>query len=248
MDHGWSAEEPVGGFAVVLVRSGVFRRRVDGVELLADRMVGYCERPGSVQQIAHPFGGDTCTAIGLSEKVLGSLIDPDRFRSDSPLLITPVFDLAHRALLKSIRQRVDQGELVEQATCLAGHLLESGHEGPQAARSSPAALHARLADRVREALGGDPHLGLNELASVNGVSIYHLSRVFRAVTGMTLSRYRIRLRARLAIDRIANGEQNLALLAADLGFADQAHMTRTLRLETELTPGQLRKALLNFEP
>lgn len=29
---GWSPEEAVTGFAVVLVRSGLFRRRVDGVE------------------------------------------------------------------------------------------------------------------------------------------------------------------------------------------------------------------------
>ena len=208
-------------------------------------MVGYCESPGSVQQIAHPCGGDTCTAIGLSEQVLGSLIDPDRFRPGSLLLVTPVFDLAHRSLLKSIRQRADQAELVEQATLLAGHLLEFGQETPQTARPSTAALYRRLTDRVREALGEDPHLGLTELASMNAVSIYHLSRVFRAVTGTTLSRYRTRLRAHLAIDRIANGERNLSLLAADVGFADQSHMTRTLRLETELTPGRLRSVLID---
>jgi hypothetical protein len=35
-----------------------------------------------------------------------------------------------------------------------------------------------------------------------------------------------------------------ALLATEVGFSDQAHMTRTLRAETELTPGRLRTVLL----
>jgi AraC-like DNA-binding protein len=245
MEHEWSAEEPVGSFAVVLVRSGVFRRRVNGVELLVDRMVGYCELPGSTQQIAHPCGGDTCTAIELSEHELGSLIDPDRFRPGAPLLVAPFIDLAHRLLIKSIRQGADQAELGERATLLAGCLIESEHETPQTARPRRAALYRQLTDRVREALSDDPHLGLTELASMNKVSIFHLSRVFRAVSGTTLSRYRTRLRARLAMDRIANGERNLAHLAADVGFADQAHMTRTLRHETKLTPGRLRSVLVN---
>jgi hypothetical protein len=60
---GWSPEEPVTGLAIVLVRSGIFRRRVNGVDLVVDSMVAYLERPGTVQQIAHPVGGDLCTVI-----------------------------------------------------------------------------------------------------------------------------------------------------------------------------------------
>lgn len=243
MDHGWSAAEPVGGFAVVLVRQGVFRRRSDGVELLADPMVGYCEYPGSEQQIAHPHGGDICTAIELPMRVLGSLADPNRFRPGSPLLVAPILDLAHRSLLRSVQQGVDSVEVAEDAILLVGHLLESVEDTPSRMRPTTATLYRRITNGVRQDLGTDPHLGLEELAVRNTVSIYQLSRAFRAVTGTTFSRYRTRLRARLAIDRIANGERHLAHLAAELGFADQAHMTRALRMETEFTPGDLRSIL-----
>ena len=86
-------------------------------------------------------------------------------------------------------------------------------------------------------------MGLDDLAQAAGVSAYHLSRTFRRVTGLTMSRYRTRLRLRQAMERLAAGEDDLAGLAADLGFADQAHLTRALGAETGTTPAALRRAL-----
>jgi AraC-like DNA-binding protein len=53
----------------------------------------------------------------------------------------------------------------------------------------------------------------------------------------------MRLRVRAALERLAGGERQLARLAADLGFADQAHLTRAVRAETGATPSALRGAL-----
>nr|WP_231921066.1 AraC family transcriptional regulator [Micromonospora narathiwatensis] len=39
------------------------------------------------------------------------------------------------------------------------------------------------------------------------------------------------------------GVDSLAGLAAELGFADQAHLTRTVRAQLGHTPGQLRRLL-----
>jgi AraC-like DNA-binding protein len=75
------------------------------------------------------------------------------------------------------------------------------------------------------------------------VSPTHLSRTFRHETGSSLTRYRNRLRVSHALDRIEGGEDNLAVLAADLGFADQAHFIRTMREHTGHTPGKLRAVL-----
>src|SRR5262249_14084399 len=72
---------------------------------------------------------------------------------------------------------------------------------------------------------------LTTMARMIGVSPHHLSRVFHQETGQTLARYRNRLRVRAALDRIEGGERNLAGLAADLGFSDHAHLTRTVRSE-----------------
>jgi AraC-like DNA-binding protein len=76
--------------------------------------------------------------------------------------------------------------------------------------------------------------------------------VFRAQTGHTIARHRMRLRVRAALDRLGGGGAHaaegggsveLARLAFELGFADQAHMTRVVRAETGATPSALRAAL-----
>jgi Helix-turn-helix domain len=47
--------------------------------------------------------------------------------------------------------------------------------------------------------------------------------------GVSVTRYRNRVRVARALDRLEHGEDSLAALAADLGFADQAHLCRTVR-------------------
>jgi AraC-like DNA-binding protein len=100
-----------------------------------------------------------------------------------------------------------------------------------------------MADGVREILAENPERSLPDLARELAVSPHHLSRIFAAETGCTISRHRMRLRARSALEQLARGEQDLARLAAELGFADQSHLCRVLRSETGHTPSALRHIL-----
>jgi AraC-like DNA-binding protein len=113
------------------------------------------------------------------------------------------------------------------------------------ASGRPATVLARkrVVGEAREALVETPRAGVIELARRVAVSPHHLSRVFRTETGETISRYRNRLRVRLALERLASGEPCLARLAADLGFADQGHLARVVRRELGATPSLLREAL-----
>ena len=241
--HGrWSAEEPLTSLSVVLVRSGLFRRRVEGVESVAEPTAGYLQRPGSIQQVAHPCGGDRSTVITPSPLILGTLADHDL--ADQPLFTSPAVDMAHRVLVARARQGADRFELAERATALTGGLLLAlASDRAGAARPATGTRARQLADQARQLLAEHTNLGLDDLARAAGVSAYHLSHTFRRVTGLTLSHYRIRLRLRRAMERLAAGESDLAGLAADLGFADQAHLTRALRAETGTTPGALRTLL-----
>jgi AraC-like DNA-binding protein len=99
-----------------------------------------------------------------------------------------------------------------------------------------------VVSQAKAALAADPRLGLVELSRVTGCSPHHLSRVFARLTGLTVSQYRNRLRVSLALERVAGGERDLAGLAGDLGFADHAHLTRTVRAATGRTPSALRAA------
>jgi AraC-like DNA-binding protein len=96
---------------------------------------------------------------------------------------------------------------------------------------------------AREVIAGNPRVGLVELARSVAISPHHLSRIFSHCTGESISRYRNRIRVRFALDRLADGEESLAQLAADLGFADQAHLTRVIRSEVNQAPSHLRPLL-----
>jgi AraC-like DNA-binding protein len=100
-----------------------------------------------------------------------------------------------------------------------------------------------LADDAREALALELSLTLPALGRRIGAAPHHLSRVFKAHTGHTITEHRRRQRARAALERLAAGDSDLARIAADVGFADQAHLTRTIRAQTGTTPSALRAAL-----
>jgi AraC-like DNA-binding protein len=229
--------------AVVFVRRGCFSRTADGVEALLDPTTAYCMNPGEEQRYDHPHShGDDCTAVFLAPAIVADLRREARLPSGA-LHVAPAVDLEHRLLVRATREP-DRHELVERAIALATAALTQ----PPARRSSgrrPTAARAQaaLARDAREALAHDPEASLGELATTLAVSPHHLSRVFRSQTGETISRHRMRLRTRAALERLAGGERDLGRLAADVGFADQSHLCRVIRRETGHTPAALRSAL-----
>jgi AraC-like DNA-binding protein len=76
------------------------------------------------------------------------------------------------------------------------------------------------------------------------VSPFRLSRAFSREMGVPLTRYRNRVRVAQVLDRLEQGEDSLARLATDLGFADQAHLCRTTRQHLGQTRTALRHVLL----
>lgn len=237
--------EQTDGPALVFVRRGCFVRSADGIETLLDPTAAYCINPGQEQRYDHPHGqGDDCTALFLSPSLLASLWGGDPTLPAGSLSASPTIDLEHRLLLSDSRRGTDPHELVERAIALTVRTLER-IDAQRVAAGRPATVRARraLADGVREALVHDPDHSLTDLARSLAVSSHHLSRVFRSLTGRTISHHRMRLRARNALERLAGGEHDLARLAADAGFADQSHLCRVLRQETGHSPSALRHAL-----
>lgn len=112
--------------------------------------------------------------------------------------------------------------------------------GARAPRSEAALVAA-----ARQAMSdGHPASdGLLPLAELLGVSPYSLSRSFTREMGVSVTRYRNRVRIGRALDRLEGGEGSLGALVADLGFADQAHLCRTMRQHLGHTPTALRRLL-----
>lgn len=82
-------------------------------------------------------------------------------------------------------------------------------------------------------------LPLNALAKRLDVSPYHLCRAFRRQSGWTLSEYRLQLRLRMSLERIASG-QSLADLAFELGFSSHSHFGAAFRRVFGVPPTAIR--------
>ena len=128
--------------------------------------------------------------------------------------------------------------LVERAMLQAA----SGHRRHQA--SAVSSHHRSLSRDVEVVLSGefDQPLSLTDLARRVGASVYHLCRVFRAVTGSTMHQYRQRLRLRAALEAVTCGRATLTQIAVNLGFPSHSHFTRAFRLEFGVLPSALRRS------
>ncbi len=231
--------------ALVLVRRGCFERSVEGVVALLDPTVAYFMEPGEEERFRHPQrSGDDCTAIVLDPALAASIGGGEPTLPRDPLPIPPPLDLAHRLLLAGADRGVDPETLTERAISVAAAALEQiDPERVVAGRPATARARRAIVADARELLAADPGCSLPQLARSLAVSPHHLSRIFRAVTGHTISRHRMRLRARAAVERLAGGEDDLARLAADVGFADQSHLCRVVRAETGQVPSELRTSI-----
>ncbi|MFD9905049.1 helix-turn-helix domain-containing protein [Streptomyces sp. NPDC059063] len=91
-------------------------------------------------------------------------------------------------------------------------------------------IHDNLAARVT----------LEDLAAVAGISASHFTRAFRASTGESPHRYVTQRRLDRARKALLTTDAPIADIALELGFADQSHLTRTMRQHTGVTPRTLR--------
>ncbi len=244
--RGYDADEEETAHVLVMVRRGAFLRRSEGREVLLDPTTAYLSGPGVVEQFAHPFaGGDACTAIGLAPELLASLSggDPDLVAGALP--VDGGSELALRRVTRLARRGEDaEGALAEAVVGLLSRLV-GGLSPPRAdsGRPATAAARRRLLAEARAELEVDPTVGLVPLARKLGCSPHHLSRIFSELTGAGFARYRNRLRLSTALERLEQGEDDLAGLAAELGFADHAHLTRTVRALVGTPPQAVRRLL-----
>jgi AraC-like DNA-binding protein len=88
-----------------------------------------------------------------------------------------------------------------------------------------------------------PDLSLAKWAEQHGLHPASLSRGFRQQFEVTPAQFRLIARTRRAIDRVIETGTALAAVAAAEGFADQAHMTRSIMRQTGRSPRALRHEL-----
>ena len=160
------------------------------------------------------------------------------------------FDPQARSLVLTLAEEAaagsPSGELFAETLTRALLLrLHAAHGDPPPAR--PAAHRAglsgaslrRVLDRLHGDLARSP--SIRELAALARLSPDHFARAFRRSVGLPPHRYLLQLRVDAAKQRLLSSEQDLALLAIELGFTDQSHFQNVFRRFTGSTPLRFRR-------
>jgi AraC-like DNA-binding protein len=132
------------------------------------------------------------------------------------------------------------------ARALAGQLRDAG-DVPRAIALLETFFLARLGRTdarvdaaVRAIASTEGRVGIGGLGRKSGASARNLSRLFGDCVGIPPKRFARIVRAQAALRRLAEvPAPDLAAIAADLGFADHAHMTREVRAVAGASPARL---------
>lgn len=84
------------------------------------------------------------------------------------------------------------------------------------------------------------NMSVTEIARNTGVHRVHLTRVFQAHFGVSVTQYRQRLALQKGISGILSQKQSTATAANEAGFSDQSHFSRVMKKHFDLTPLKLR--------
>lgn len=241
-----SAEECAASTQLVFPYRGLYLRHVASDQTVADANHVLFFNGGQAYQVSHPVhGGDACLSLNLSNALLAELTPRPlvhgeenlRFRSQSLRI-----DARAQALVALLRHGLANGHIEPLEAEALVLTLVSRSLGPRTSRA-PASTHARrrLADRVKMLLASDlsRRWTLAEIGAQIGSSPVYLTQVFKQVEGLPLYRYQLQLRLAHALDRLATMD-DLAALAAELGFSSHSHFTSAFRQAFGRSPAAFR--------
>jgi len=241
---GYGAVELSGAAQLILPRRGVFVVHRLGKTQVVDTTTAVIFGADEEYRVSHPAtSGDDCTVLILPPDLLEEAVGGVDGRSGE---MQPRDHFAVCLVTRALRDGNPERLAAEEAMLLLlaaiGRAFASrAHEywpklGP--------AQRVRV-EQVRALLASAPtrRWDLRAVAQAVDCSPFHLARQFRAVTGETISRYLLRLRLGLAVERLASGERGLAALALELGFAHHSHFSARFRSLLGITPAVARVTL-----
>ena len=250
--RGLSCEECKTNHEIGIPLSGVNVRHIGGKTYTVTPSQITLSNRGEAYQVSHPYGsGETMLQIALREDVLLDILrahDPgtgDRpkqpFR-DRQVPAEAKLHFAVQLLLAGATSaaRSDM-ELEETAIALIERITSNIPGSKTNPRSNARDLDVAHQARATLAAHFAQPIALADIAASIGVSIYHLCRVFRRVTGLTLWREVQQLRVRAALARLAAGERDLTALGLALGYANHSHFTAGFRQQLGITPSAARQ-------
>ncbi|MGH2391879.1 MAG: helix-turn-helix domain-containing protein [Candidatus Limnocylindria bacterium] len=225
-----------------LPRRGVFVMERRGEPVVVDTNTALVLGPDDEYRVGHPTSeGDEGTVVVLPPYLVEDAIGGVGGRVGS---LRPRDHLAICLVTRALRERDPDQLEAEDATFLLLGSLSRAFAGRTGVAHLGHAQRLRV-EEARALLASSPttHWDLGSLGRVLRCSPFHLARQFRAATGETISGYVLRLRLGIAVERLADGERDIASLAVDTGFTHHSHFSARFRAVFGITPTQARDML-----
>ena len=245
-----SAEECASATHLVFPYRGLYLRHVGSAQSVADANHVLLFNAGEGYQVSHPAsGGDASLVLQLSQALLHELAPRAALREGGGVAFRRPslrIDPRTQALVALLRHGLRNGAVEPLEAESLALTLASRSLGPRTTHAA-GATHAarRLADRAKLLLASDParRWSLAGIAAEIGGSPVYLTQAFRAVEGLPLYRYQMRLRLARALDLMPDCT-DVSALAQDLGFSSHSHFAAAFRQAYGRTPTAFRRAAL----
>lgn len=258
---GPTGEEQSSANSVVLLRHGAFcqhfgRRRVTAT---ANQAIFFSQ--GSTYRVSHPAEhGDRGTTFTLAPRILNDIVrelDPtvdDHPEKPFPFVVGPCDNdlfLRHRQLVRRLENTAPEAleplwadvtgiQLVADVLSAAFARVDSSRKPRRRETQHDHAERTEAAKNYLAAHLADP-ITLEDVADAVNASPFNFARIFQQQTGTPIHRYLTQLRLRAALERLAEGANDITTLALELGFSSHSHFTETFRREFGITPSNIRR-------
>ena len=205
--------------------------------------------------------GDRCIFISPSAELLHDVLDEAQLEAQHdafPFTVGPAVSRVTRAQhelgcalfnnrrLNPIEVESSLTEILRMLVGAAGRQMRRPCARPT---QSTQRAHRELVHNTKSVLAkslDDPAgvmpFGIESLGKCVHASPYHLCRVFKRETGVTIGQYWMRLRLRSAAERLVWTDQSITNIAHRFGFSSHAHFTSSWSAEFGSPPSALRQA------
>jgi AraC family transcriptional regulator len=248
-------------FCICFVRSGYFQYRILGKKL--DTHVGRAliSKPDFEHTTYHIDNQpDICTVIDFSPRFYDALRDMygrenswffNNSNIKSLLLQTsPTIEYYHRSIVNTLlRHNVDSLLVDETVIKLVDAIMrQMGNEGvPQPLSESVRKYHLNTIEKATQFILNhfQEDIGLQQLADHCCVSVFHFSRIFKAIMQQSPYQYLTAVRMTHARTLLETTPMQVKQIAGQSGFKNLEQFSTTYHRFFEITPSQYRKVILS---
>jgi AraC-like DNA-binding protein len=253
---------PISECIVVFPRTAVRIQHENSRAFLADpTLVTIYNRGQRYQRFSVSPDGDRCDWFAISDELareIAGTVDESAADLERPFRyahssVSGDLYLRQRVLMRrAVRGEIDLLEMEEGVFEIVAAVLRDAYRTgsqPKTGRRGDAVRRRReMVENARTELfrTAESNRSVTDIAAAVGASPWHLCRVFRAITGLSMHEYRNEIRIRRSLElltREVEGGTTVSAIAHRLGFASHAHLVRAMRRWAGMTPREVRGRL-----